>query len=75
MGDLPALAVKRVGGSCAWVDGPVTYEPGAPEGAPRTAAIAFETGAEAPEPSLETARSYVRQAVKPGHACGVTGGG
>jgi hypothetical protein len=68
MGDLPSLAVKRVGGSCAWVDGPVTYEPGAREGAPRTAAIESGAGARAPVPSLETARSYVRQAVKPDHA-------
>jgi hypothetical protein len=75
MGDLPSLAVKRVGGSCAWVDGPVTYEPGAPESAPRTAAIESGAGARAPVPNLETARSYVVQAVKPGHACGVTRGG
>lgn len=70
-----AIARRQTsGGNCAWVDGPVTYEPGAPGGAPRTVAIEFGAGAGAPEPSLETARSCVRQAVKPDRACGATGG-
>ena len=53
---MPPFAVKRMGGNCVRVDGPVTQKPGAPEGAPHTVAIAVRRVREYGRASFGTAR-------------------